>query len=233
MRILINHLTRMRKPYVCIAGIQADGVHVRPVLRCWQLNCALLQSRGGAFSLGAVVDLGSVVPRPTPPEVEDAIFVPDQVKLVKTLEGDEFRTHMVKVGESSLQEIFGDELVRMSRTAAAVPEGMGKASLGVLRVNHGVTIHSEERLGDAAIRCTFTDRDLGKLSLKVTDLRLWKEDQITPDLSRISALNSRRAGCMLSVGLTRARSYSSYPGPRHWLQVNNVFPNSDPLWRRE
>lgn len=233
MRVLINHLTRMRKPYVCVAGIRADGAHVRPVLRCWQLNRALLQSKGGHFSLGAVVDLGSVVPRPTPPEVEDVVFVPDQVKLVKTLEGDEFRTQMAKVAKSSLQQIFGDELGRMSRTAAAVPEGRGKASLGVLRVNHGVTLHSEERLGEAAIRCTFRDRGLGELSLKVTDLRLWKEDQITPDRSRISAVSSQLAGCMLSVGLTRARSYSSYPGPQHWLQVNNVFPDSDPLWRWE
>ena len=30
MRILINHLTRMKGPHVCVAGIRENGSHIRP-----------------------------------------------------------------------------------------------------------------------------------------------------------------------------------------------------------
>jgi hypothetical protein len=67
----------------------------------------------------------------------------------------------------------------------------------------------------------------------VTDLRLFADDHATPDLAAVHAANQALAcsrGVILCVGLTRPYS----PGPnqpeRHWLQVNNLHFEDDPLW---
>ena len=59
MRIVVNHLTRMMKGYICAAGIDEEtNEHVRPVLPGVRLRVDLLEERGGPFSMAALVDLG-------------------------------------------------------------------------------------------------------------------------------------------------------------------------------
>lgn len=233
MRLLISHLTRMRYPYVCVAGNRTDRTHIRPVLFGAQLRRALLRSEGGPFSLGTVVNLGPTQPCPDVPEVEDVTFSPEKVQDEKRLESTSFGKFMKQVAESSLQDIFGNDLVRLSGTSAAVAKGVGKASLGVLQADGDVDLQSGKPDGEHEIRCTFVDKALGELSLKVTDLRLWEKDHVTPAFSKIEAIRSRLRDCQLAVGLTRFYEIQRYPGFGHWLQVNNVFPIDDPLWARE
>ena len=48
MRIVINHLTRMRRGYICTAGIDlANGQHVRPIPRSGDLRYRDLATHGG------------------------------------------------------------------------------------------------------------------------------------------------------------------------------------------
>lgn len=237
MQIVVTHLTRMRHPYICVAGVDKKGEHRRPVLvdsdgGHKQLERNLLRSEGGHFELGAVVDLGNAQPQPTPPEVEDVIFAPVAVTAVKTFDPADFQRILDRLAEDSLRTIFGPDLERLSPTAAAVPEGRGEASLGVLKLTEaGLQVESE--FGKQAMRFNFEDPDLGELSLKVTDLRLWESDHETPATDAVDRIKNHLDGCHIAVGLTRAREVSSYPGPRHWLQVNNIFPRNNPLWERE
>lgn len=69
MILTVTHLTRMRPPNICAAGL-CDGVGVRPVL-AGQLHKRLLRSQGGPFAIGAMVDLGAVKHVGTAPEYED------------------------------------------------------------------------------------------------------------------------------------------------------------------
>ena len=235
MRILINHLTRMRFPFVCVAGLREDGRHVRPVLECEQLGRDLLRSEDGPFSLGSVVVLGPTHSRPVVPEVEDAVFHPENVKPDSTLGSVKFGEVVKGFAKSSLGEIFGEDLVRLSGTAAAVRRDTGTASLGMLRVTGGSRLQSGvDPWGNPEIRCAISDPNLGELSLKVNDLRLWGKDHSTPALSEIEAIASRLQDCVVAVGLTRYYAVRSYPDEfGHWLQVNNIFPIDDPLWTRE
>lgn len=233
MRILINHLTRMSHPWVCVAGIDTSRSHVRPVLDSTQLGRDLLRGNGGPFSLGSVVDLGAVDPRPTAPELEDVVFTPAKVRWEKVLESARFAELMERTTKASLKEIFGDELVRLSGTAAAVPEGRGIASLGVLKMDGGGDLDVRPGQSGPEVRFTFEDPDLGELSLKVTDLRLWRPDHVTPAEGRIKAIRPFLHDCIVAVGLTRFWQASLYPGFGHWLQINNVFPMEDPLWTTE
>lgn len=173
-----------------------------------------------------MVELGDVQPDPDPPEAEDVVVDYGQAKFVDRLREDRFLRILDKLAEDSLESIFGPELEKMSRTAAAVPEGKGKISLGVIRLT-GAELFCDE----SEIRLTFEDADFGEMALKVTDLRLWEVYQ--PRLDRARRLQAEMGDCLAAVGLTGAFPVSSYPGSRHWLQVNNIYPRENPLWARE
>ena len=233
MQIVVMHLTRMKHPYICVAGIDKKGEHRRPVLTDSegghkQLERNLLRSERGHFALGAVVDLGNVQPQPTPPEVEDVVFAPVAVTAVKTFGPEDFQRLLDRLAEDSLRTIFGPDLERLSPTAAAVPEGRGEASLGVLKLTEaGLQVKAQ------VLRFDFEDPDLGDISLKVTDLRLWESDYETPAADAVDRIKNHLDGCYIAVGLGRAYDTTTYPGPKHYLQVNNIFPRNNPLWERE
>ena len=74
MRIIVNHVTRMKTDSrICVAGINPETFeHVRPTRpQTDPITRALLREEGGPFGMGAVVDLGKVVPEPSPPETEE------------------------------------------------------------------------------------------------------------------------------------------------------------------
>ena len=237
MQILVTHLTRMKSPYICVAGIDKRWRHRRPVLADSeeghrQLERNLLRSKGGHFGLGEVVDLGSIKARPAPPEMEDVVFEPSGMTAVKTLDPEDFLRNLHRVAGNSLRTIFGLELEQLSRTAAAVPEGRGSSSLGVLMLSEA-SLQVKTEYEKQALRFDFEDPDLGELSLKVTDLRLWESDHETPATDAVDRIKNRLDGCFIAVGLGRAYDAAAYPGPKHYLQVNNIFPRGDPLWERE
>ena len=229
MQIAVNHLTRMQFPYICVAGVAKSGVHVRPVLPNEQLHRRLLGTEGGPFALGAVMDLGPTKPRSMCPEVEDVEFASEEVSRVRTLDREGFLRALKFASKPNLRKVFGPDLRRLSATAAAVPEGTGSASLGVLKTSGEVGLSVRKRFRKHEITFSLNDSDLGPISLKVTDIRLWKADHVTPSFDHVRAIRSRLDGCYISVGLTRAFPVSSYPGRWHWLQVNNLFPTDDPL----
>ena len=236
MEIIINHLTKMRWGYICVAGIARDGRHWRPVLephpdgRHTQLQRSLLRSNKGPFELGAVVDLGKVSEQPTPPHLEDVVFNPDKAKFLHHQQSESFIDRIAGAAKNSLHSIFGQELQPQSKTAAFTLEDQGRASLGVLRLDDA-DLTAEHKYGKHAVRLEFEDPDLGVKNLKVNDLRLWEEDQRTPAAGNIEQLQGQLEGCLISVGLTRAPKENSDIRIRgkHWLQVNNIFPRHDPF----
>lgn len=76
MQVVINHVTRMSSPRICVAGVdRATSEHVRPTTgRSDPITRDLLRENGGPFGMGALVDLGSVTAEPSPPETEDRRF---------------------------------------------------------------------------------------------------------------------------------------------------------------
>lgn len=241
MRIAINHLTRMSQGYVCAAGVdissEEDYSHIRPITdnvrpHYKRLDRSSLQSQGGQFSLGAVVELGTIDHRPDNPQVEDVLFKRWKANHISDLTPDEFESLLKRVASTSLRRIFGEELESLSLTAAATPEGEGLASLGVLGPLDSVKLFKSTFRGKSGIRFSFTDPDLGDITRPVTDVRLWQPDG-TPSTYDIEDIGDRIESCYIAVGLTRAKEYSRYPGKKHWLQVNNIFPQGDPLWSRE
>ena len=238
MRIVVNHLTRMRGGHVCVAGVdvQTDR-HVRPVLPWTSLTPAVLARNGGAFDMANVVELGRLEHRPKPPHVEDHVFEPSRAALVERLGGEEFWALLYAVSRPRLREIFGSRLRPMGRSSCGTPVGQGTASLGCFRPSRRQRPPYLEkgREGNLRVRIRIDDGELCR-AVAVTDLRLYQADHATPDSARIQQLSRRlrsRGAVILSVGLTRAFASSSQrqAQPVHWLQVNNIHLEDDPTWQ--
>jgi hypothetical protein len=64
MRVVINHLTRMDAPRICVAAIAPErGQHIRLISAAGDpLTRDLLAENGGPFALGTLVELGETTP---------------------------------------------------------------------------------------------------------------------------------------------------------------------------
>jgi len=187
----------------------------------------MLRSEGGIFGLGAKVDVGGLIPRSSPPEVEDHLFQPERARLVGTLGPGEYLSLIDAACERDLTTVFGPSL-RVDGRGFSVPEGEGVASLGCVRVPTSVRPEIVIDYGKVKLRL----QDRGKhFQLAVNDIRCYEEDQETPARRIVKAVQQRmrrKVPLRLMVGLSRAWSPDD-TSPRHWLQVNGICLEDSPL----
>lgn len=231
MRIIVNHLTRMATGYICVAGVNpATGEHVRPTTH-GRLSRRMLRTEGGPFDIAAIVDIGDAIPDGIAPEVEDHYCEPSRARFISTVTPDNYWSLLDTVARPTLADIFGPELQRSGNTCSTA-RGTGLASLGCLKL---------------ASRPVLTRDDYGKLrmrlsdgritaSVPVTDIRLVADDHKTIRDDVASDLK-RRMECgvpvILSVGLSRPYARSGDSEERHWLQVNGIHLEDNPVWQVE
>lgn len=228
VRILVNHLTRMSFPAICVAGIDLDtGKHIRPTGRL-RLTRALLRAEGGPFDIAGLVDLGDVVPEGVAPEVEDHFFYHWQARYLETYAPGQFWAALQSIARPTFGDIFGPDLVPTGHTYS-VAWGKGSASLGCL--TPASQPHLRLEYGAARMRVSDGAHDV---SLPVTDLRLYAEDHKTVRARIVADINRRLASgvrALLCVGLTRPFQKDRESEERHWLQVNNIHLEDDPVWQ--
>jgi hypothetical protein len=232
MRIVINHLTRMKAGHICVAGIDIDtGNHVRPVLERGRFRGDMLQRNGGPFDIAAVIALDATKHIGQVPEVEDHLFDLRSVRLVKNADPGKFWKYLKQKSHTRLTEIFGEALTQQARSYT-VDEGKGKSSLGCLlpSAQPKLTVNDFNY-----IRIELTDGTF-RGNFSVTDVRLYEKDLATARVAMVRQVARRiqeGVTVILSVGLTRAwaRPGSSNSVRRHYLQVNNIHLEDDPAWQ--
>lgn len=231
--IFINHLTRMKEGFCCVAGVDAiTGKHVRPVLRGRNLSTDLLARNGGPFDMAVTVQLDSIRPVPQAPEMEDHLFDPRKARAVGVVTRDGFWRLLNRAAKSKLSELFGPHLVGRSVASCAVDKGKGRASLGCLVPKSRPILLVRRESGKQKIRMKVTDGQF-YLDLAVTDIRLYQDDHVTPDSKLVGRIAKRLAfqnDVILSVGLTRPFKGTERE-PVHWLQVNNIHLKEKPIWQ--
>jgi hypothetical protein len=235
MRIVVNHLTRMERGYICVAGIDlATGRHVRPCLDRGRLRANLLARNGGLFDIAVTVDIPDARHTGKPPEVEDHLFDPRRASRVTDMAPPEFWQRLVDSSAMRLRDLFGTDLMSVGRNSCGVEEGKGEASLGCLIPTGRPLLRLEGRPGRPdAIRMWVADGEFA-VNLSVTDIRLCAEDHVTPANEAIARVQDRLATgveVILAVGLSRAFQATRDQPPMHWLQVNNIHLRDDPCWR--
>jgi hypothetical protein len=234
---LIHHLTRMRPGFFCTAGIDlATGHHVRPVVQGLQLGVGHLRGHGGPFDIGAVVDLGLSWHIGRPPEVEDHLFMPRQAKVSRHAMPSELWSWLTRLAQPNLRQIFGPDLTPRGLGRCGVGVGKGQVSLGCLKPRRCSHLHTQPRAGKPPqVRVRVHDGAYD-LDLAVTDIRVYGPDHVTPDDAIIRRVEQRlrlNEEVILCVGLSRPfqPSSGSSSQPLHWLQVNNLHFNDDPIWQ--
>lgn len=229
MRVVINHLTRMEAPRICIAGIApVTGQHIRLTTgRGRPLTRDLLAEHGGPYALGTLVELGEITPNPEPPETEDCLFSPDETQVIGRLSPKRYLELVREHADDRLSAIFGDELVRHARSYA-VEKGSGTASLGILRVRRRPNLQID-RFGKLRLRLSLRGHPA---SLPVTDVRFVESDHKTIESEVVADVNARMqrgVEVLLMLGLARAFQRSDDDSERHWLQVNGICMADRPL----
>ena len=220
MQILVNHLTRMQPGYICVAGVDVNTLgHVRPVLPRARLTTDLLRGNGGPLDIASVVDLGPTVYAGSAPEAA-WLFDDDP--------GDYWEL-LNQMARESLVAIFGPVL-EQEEGSCTLDVGEGHASLGCLAPEERPWLYVDHRgTVRMVLECTTPSSDLA-----VADLRLYERDHRTPRRDLVAGAQRRiESGVevILSVGLTRPWRKRDDTAERHWLQVNNIHLQDDPLWR--
>jgi hypothetical protein len=223
MRIVVNHVTRMAFPRICVAGVDPETLeHVRPTTTPIDpITRNLLRKRGGPFGVGAVVDLGTVVPEPTPPETEDHRFKTTEARHVDDMAGGEFLELLNEVSAPDLARAFGPTLGRVG-WKYAVEVGHGEASLAVIRARNQLDLTVDDQFGRLQLR--FNDVN-PPTYLSVTDVRFYEADQETIKTDVVDDVSRRLKNgvdAFLMLGLARAYQASNDDRERHWLQLNGL-----------
>ncbi len=231
MKLLITHLTRMKYPRVCVAGLDEAGRYVRPVVgRQEVLDLELV--RRGLLRLGNRIELGwhNFRNPPQPPAVEDCYFKLSNASLIDRASPEEFWSCLNRSAKTSLDTVFGDQL-RPEKTSLGytivLPPGQGKASLGDFWVEEFDLSVKEYKEGELKLRGIFTYDQL-KLCVAVTDLRFysWKEDKFQLNIEKVREVRDKLKETQVILSLGFSRDFEG----KHWLQINGVHLESDPLW---
>jgi hypothetical protein len=213
----------MSFPRICVAGIDpGTRKHVRPTTTPTDpITRKLLRKRGGPFGMAAVVDLGVVVPEPTPPETEDHRCKVTEVRHVEEMACEEFLQMLDEVSASDLACAFGPALERVG-WKYAVEVGRGECSLAVIRARKQLELAVSEQFGRLQLRLNDVDPPT---YLPVTDVRFYEADQETIKTALVDDVNrrlKRGVDAFLMLGLARAYRASNDDRDRHWLQLNGL-----------
>lgn len=235
MKLVINHLTRMQKGFICVAGIDlATGQHVRPLLAS-QMRKNMLARHGGPFDMGRVVEFGWTKYIGTRPETEDYQFHRSEARSIGDMPASEFWERLGRLAKANLGEIFGRDLLPRSRRSYAVDVGKGIASLGCYITPSRSHLFHQRRdpQSRGRVRMQFQSGQY-EFELSVTDIRLYRDDHVTPDPDVIQRVGDRlQEGPDVTLGVGLTRAYRSTPDEPalHWLQVNNIHLKDDPCWK--
>src|ERR1700694_889254 len=232
MQIVVNHLTRMTAPRICVAGINPEtGRHVRPTTAASDpIERSLLDEEGGPFGVGTLVELGNVRANPSRPESEDHLFSTASAIAVRQLDAAEYLELLGGVAQDALASIFGPDLERRGRSFA-IEEGNGTVSLGGLRVQRTPELEID---GYGKLRLKLDDVE-EPAHLGVTDIRFVEADHSTLKrdvIDNVQRRMQRGVDLFLMIGLARAFIAPGDDRGRHWLQVNGICMEDRPLGER-
>jgi hypothetical protein len=188
----------------------------------------LLADSGGPFELGARVELGNLTASPKPPHIEDHTFDPAKARRISSLDPTDYLDLIDSVSERTLRLAFGSDLRRETDLKYATDRGLGQCSLACIRLRGPTALEI-----DGFDRLQLRFEQAAKTSYaKVADLRFYAVDGKSFRHPLIEAVSGRlrdgvRAWAMF--GLARAWKVRADVAERHWVQMNGICLEDDPL----
>ena len=217
--LLITDVTRMRVPYICIAGY-AGGRTIRlesPSPREDQLTGADVPRPGD------VVDVSWRPKRgPTPPHVEDAEWRLSSLRRKRKLDVAAFTRVLEEGSHRSVKDAFGEPLLIGKSGNPAFPPGLGDRSLAsIIATDVTVAIqYNRPRVefkdgSDTWKNLPFEDLVVHKHLEGCAHCRPNPEGPLARDFSCVRAV--------LRIGLGRPFASNQHPAAC-WMQVNGIYP---------
>ncbi len=221
MQIVLNHVTRMHVPRICVAGIEPKTLApIRPTTPKTDLITRdLLRVNGGPFGPGALVELGDVVPEGKPPEVEDHRFETKQARHVEDLSDERYLAILDGVAQDSLDFAFEPDLREIRPGKFAVPAGHGENSLAVVPAEAAELRIDWEKL------YLYLQIGGAQAKLRVTDARFYEFDDFALNAGLVAGVNRRLKSGVAAyamLGLARALYDKRADEYLHWVQCNGL-----------
>ncbi len=231
--LTMTDVTRMKGSRVCIAGIDSDGVCIRPDLPPPGLLQGHLQVEGHAIIKPRAKIEFELQPKPSAkPHTEDMFFEADTWRHVGDCDDNEWYQLLDRDAAPSVEAIFQGAL----QEHKYVLPGEGARSLGTIRV---ADVHDMQLFnpydGSPRPRLRFSDAAGVVYDLPITDLayRDWAA-ALGADASRgrhgaaareVQELRKAQA-LFLRVGLTRPFDPGGGTQEKCWLQITGICPTS-------
>ena len=222
MQIVVNHVTRMATDErICVASIDTETFeNIRPTTpRTDLITRKLLRENGGPFGPGAVVEIGKVEARPSPPETEDHLFETAAAEHIEDLTDDEYMALLEEVIDADIPTAFGPELIEVRPGKLAVPAGEGNRSLAVIEPANPTLQIDNDKL------YLILDRLSGPAKVRVSDVRFHEPDHVTVRRDRVEDVNDRiESGVPVytMLGLAQALRDQKAEMDLHWLMANGI-----------
>jgi len=235
-KIAVTDITRMKPPFICIAGVYNDGRSVRPLMKGKRFDQNWCQRNGFVIKPFSVIELDFLEPRPTPPHTEDYYINPHHVVWVSQLDVEKKRQLLKMMDDGCVANIFGAELLsKENQKAKYIQTGSGNRSLGTIRPKSIQHFHYRQYEHCWDYRLAFTDQCGEEYQVKIVDLSF----QSMMDYQRVVQGFSPRQveqyamdhifgveDLYLRLGL--ARGFADYPDCC-FLQITGVYPIPDYL----
>ncbi|MEZ4505640.1 MAG: hypothetical protein R2848_07180 [Thermomicrobiales bacterium] len=252
-RIVVTDLTRMARPDVCLAGIEAESPHncIRPQLMPALGERALhpdeqwlYAAKGGPVRPFSIISFDAFRRFPSPPHTEDWHVSDAPVRVESILEEAERRALLESIEQPSIDEMFGapvkwNQDPEGMRFSGRVEPRSGTASLGTLRIDlHNVTVSANP---DGSLRyyVDFSDSSSTWNQARITDLSfLYWVDGLLRSLDgsiaelRRSLQSIFRAASLeswLRVGLARPFVPRGGNEPMCYVHVTGIYTFPDYL----
>lgn len=168
--LVITDVTRMKEGRVCIAGYDATGRCVRPVLPPPGVQERSLHTKDRVVVCpSARVEYDLVEPLPRPPHTEDHRYDPTSVRFVGRLNRRQWNRALSRTLFKSVEAIFEQPII--TDTGYSVMDGRGVRSLGTIRPRQvAKVVHEQDSAGEWKYRLGFVDGGGSRYWLTVTDL---------------------------------------------------------------
>jgi hypothetical protein len=231
--LVITDVTRMHEGRVCVAGYDANGKCIRPVMPPPGICESSLYCRGQPVVFPfAVVEYDLLQAMPRPPHTEDHLYDPGSIRLSRRLDPTGRRRLLAGTVFPGVGDVFEAPIV--SDQGFYIRSGQGVRSLGTIQPRRITRlVHELGPEGQWKYRLHFIDRQGSIYWLTVTDLT-WRyfmdyqrgHGKSPPQICRELLAALRRCEVFLRIGLTRG--WEKHPD-RCYLQVTAVYTFPDYL----
>lgn len=228
--LTITDLTKMSGDRVCIAGIDSDGVCIRPVLPPPGILRKHLQAEDRtAIKPRAKIEFELLPTASAAPHTEDMEFEVDTWRYLGDCDDKEWVQLLDRDADPSIETIFAGAL----QEHKYVLPGEAPRSLGTVRAARVHHMRLFDRYQPPSLRLRFSDAAGVVYDLPINDLA-YRERVTTRSAAgqETQALRSTPV-LFLRVGLGRPWRRPGDPEERCWLQITGIYRTSYGTDRRQ